>query len=119
MFKQELGEDPQIRYTCITCRDPIGHKDIVSIKEEAKVYPFETYHCVPCAIKSLEEVSFEDAVEKQVVLKWIGKTWSWEMPLYKKDVWADFQRGLEEGNLFPEDSLISERARMRDEKAGG
>ncbi|GAH45503.1 unnamed protein product [marine sediment metagenome] len=99
------------RYTCVTCRDPIGHKDLASIKEQADRVLIETYHCTPCAIKLLKETSYEEAVEKQAVLKWIGKTWSFEMSLYKKDVWDDFQRGLEDGNLFPEDVLNEEESK--------
>lgn len=98
------------RYTCYICREPVGHEDLVSIKEKMGWKLIEIYHCVPCALKPLKETTFEEAVDKQLVLKWIGKTWSFEMPLYEKGVWDDFQRSLKEGNLFPEDSLISECA---------
>lgn len=96
------------RYTCITCRTPIGHKDLASLKEKRESTLFETHHCIPCATTLLKKTTFEEAVEQQMVLKWIGKTWSFEMPLWNKDVWDDLQRGLKEGNLFPEDSLINE-----------
>lgn len=96
------------RYTCFTCRKTIGHEDFASLKEKTDWTLVETFHCTSCARKLLGESSFEGSVEKQAVLRWIGKTWSFEMPLYKKDVWDDLQKGLKEGNLFPEDSLISE-----------
>ncbi len=101
-----MTQPPSERFTCFNCRNPIGHKDFASLKEKEEGRILEIYNCVPCALKQLKEITYEEVVEKQVVLRWIGKTWSFEMPLYEKDVWDDFQRGLKEGNLFPEDSLI-------------
>ncbi len=107
-----MTQPPFERYTCITCRNPIGHNDFASLKEKTDLTFIETYHCVPCARKSLSELSYGEAVIKKAVLKWIGKTWSFEMPLYEKDVWDDFQKALEDDKLFPEDSLIPlERAK--------
>jgi len=99
---------PQVRYTCWSCRKPIGHKDYVSLKqkmEESSPSLLELYYCTSCAIEPLKEISFEEAVEAQAVLKWFGKTWSFEMPLYEKEVWDELRKRLSAGNLFPEDSL--------------
>ncbi len=101
-----MTQPPSERYTCITCRNPIGHKDFASLKEKTDLTFIETYHCIPCARNLLKNITFKESVEKQVVLKWIGKTWSFEMPLYEKDVWDDFQKALEDDKLFPEDPLI-------------
>ena len=100
---------PQVRYTCLSCREPIGNKDYVSLKSsmEETVSLLELYYCTSCALEPLKEMSFEEAVEGQAVLKWIGKTWSFEMPLYEKEAWDELRKGLSEGNLFPEDSYIS------------
>lgn len=102
---------PQERYTCWSCRKPIGHKDYVSLKSktEETAYLLELYYCTPCALEPLNDISYEEAVKTEAVLKWIGKTWSFEMPLYEKEIWTDLQKALSEGNLFPEDSLISEK----------
>ena len=107
------GKGPQVRYTCWSCREPIGHKDLVALKQKMEDYPsiLELYYCTLCAIESLSEISFEDAVEGQVVLKWIGKTWSFEMPLYEEDVWVELRKQLSEVNLFPEDSLLLAHAK--------
>lgn len=102
------GKGPQVRYTCWACKKPIGHKDFVSLKSktEETVSFLELYYCTSCVIKPLNEMSFEEAVEGQSVLKWFGKTWSFEMPLYEKEVWDELRKGLSKGDLFPEDSLL-------------
>jgi len=100
---------PQVRHTCLSCREPIGHKDYVSFKqkmEDDSPSLLELYYCTSCALESLKEISFEEAVKGQAVLKWIGKTWSFEMPLYEKDAWDELRKGLSAGNLFVEDSLL-------------
>ena len=96
------------RFTCFTCREPVGHEDLVSVKEKIGWKLIETFHCTSCGKKILGETTFEEAVEKQLVLKWVGKTWAFETSLYVKEVWEDLQRGLKEGIIFPEDSLISQ-----------
>ena len=102
------GKGPQVRYTCWACKEPIGHKDFVSLKQKMEGSILELYYCVSCALESLRELTFEEAVEGQAILKWIGKTWSFEMHLYEGDVWTELRKGLSKGDLFPEDSLISE-----------
>jgi len=111
------GKGPQVRYTCWGCREPIGHKDYVSLKSktEETVSLLEIYYCTSCVIEPLKEMSFEEAVEGQAVLKWIGKTWSFEMHLYEKEVWDELRKGLSAGNLFPEDSLLHAHAKKEAE----
>jgi len=109
--QMKSGKGPQVRYTCWGCKEPIGHKDFVSLKQKMEESPslLELYYCTSCALEALDNISFEEAVEGHVVLKWIGKTWSSEMPLYKKDAWTELRKRLSEGNLFPEDSLLPKK----------
>jgi len=101
------------RYTCwdFHCRKPIGNRDFASLKTTHELgHVIEIYYCTECCIKNLKSTTFEKAVEDHIVLTWYGKTWSFEVPLYKEEAWNETSKGLESGDLFPEDiSLKGEK----------
>ena len=96
------------RYTCKDCRELIGNRDFASLKGTYDAYAqiIETYHCIDCCIKSIKSTTFEEAVKGHMILTWYGKTWSFEIQLYKEKSWNEVLKGLEDGDLFPEDVLF-------------
>jgi len=65
----------------------------------------EAFYCVRCASESLKDLKFEEAKANKMSLKWVGKTWSFEVPLHDEEGWRAFSEALKEGALFPEDPL--------------
>lgn len=97
------------RYTCFDCREPIGNRDFASLKTTLDLEQvIETYHCTGCCIKTLKAATFEEAVKNHLVLTWYGKTWSFEIPLYKEAAWNEISKGLEDSNLFPKDVSLKQ-----------
>lgn len=95
----------KVRWTCMDCRMPIGNHDYVTLRIEKDGVAIETICHTTCAKAGLKKLSFKEAVAQHITLKWIGKTWSFELPLYREENWKHFSEALTEDRLFPQDSL--------------
>jgi hypothetical protein len=114
------------RPSCFECREPVLDRDyaIIAIVDDycdtlkaarsvevgSRV---EVFYCTGCALKRLSAMSYGEAEKQRMSLRWVGKTWSFEIPLYEKRSWKAFSEGLKAGALFPKDSLLEEEKAER------
>jgi len=113
-LEKEVLKPARERYTCWKCREPIGHRDYVGIREEIEGKICEVYYCVPCGrgeLKSFaqEKSARKEARKRKIIVRWYGKTWAYEIPLYLEEGWETFMRGLAENSLFPLDTIQKQK----------